>query len=325
MLTALLALTVAVAVVALGWWGFPYVVLRLTLRSLGMRWMRRNYRGRAVRLGLVFGWMAAALASIVSALLALPRVHGSAYLAGAFTAPLVVLAVGLLGTLDDLRGDREHRGFRGHLGALRHGKVTTGLVKLVGIVAVGLMAGAADAWSRQITAAPTYLGRTVLVGASIALTANLVNLLDLRPGRALKTYFALISAVAVVRLATSLADARAASAPAWVLATAVVTGWLVAAGPALACWPFDLGEVAMLGDGGANAAGALAGWMLAATLPGPALIAWAVIALALNLASERVSFSAVIEKVGVLRWADGLGRLRSSVTAPESGQDSRKV
>ena len=42
------------------------------------------------------------------------------------------------GVLDDLRGSGKRRGLRGHLGALAHGEVTTGAVKLAGLAATGL-------------------------------------------------------------------------------------------------------------------------------------------------------------------------------------------
>jgi UDP-N-acetylmuramyl pentapeptide phosphotransferase/UDP-N-acetylglucosamine-1-phosphate transferase len=49
---------------------------------------------------------------------------------------LVVLACvgfGLLGLIDDVAGTHSDRGFRGHVGALlSHGRMTTGLVKIVG-------------------------------------------------------------------------------------------------------------------------------------------------------------------------------------------------
>ena len=41
------------------------------------------------------------------------------------------LGFGFIGLLDDLVGATSTKGFKGHLGALRHGNVTTGLVKLV--------------------------------------------------------------------------------------------------------------------------------------------------------------------------------------------------
>ena len=71
----------------------------------------------------------------------------------------------------------------------------------------------------------------------------------------------------------------------------------------------------MLGDAGANAAGALLALPLVAGAPrvgGRSLLAGV---LALTAASERVSFSAVIDRTPPLAWLDGLGR-RSP-----SGQD----
>ena len=80
------------------------------------------------------------------------------------------------------------------------------------------------------------------------------------------------------------------------------------AGPALALLPEDLGEHAMLGDAGANAAGALLG-VAAVAGAGPraraALLAGVV---ALTLASEKVSFTRVIEATPGLREVDRLGR-----------------
>ena len=86
------------------------------------------------------------------------------------------------------------------------------------------------------------------------------------------------------------------------LALAVVTG------AAVGLLPSDLAERSMLGDTGANAAGALVGLALvertgtvgrAVALGGLA---------ALTLASERVSFTRVIEANPVLRRLDGWGR-----------------
>src|SRR5436190_5806494 len=79
-----------------------------------------------------------------------------------------VATVAAIGLADDLWSGPE-RGFRRHL---RAGK-TTGVLKLVGIPLVGLLA------TRQISGA-------LLVG----LSANFLNQLDTRPGRALKAYLA---------------------------------------------------------------------------------------------------------------------------------------
>ena len=63
-------------------------------------------------------------------------------LTGRERAALVVAgaAAAALGGYDDLAGSGSSRGFRGHLGALRRGELTTGAVKLAGIGAAGLAA-----------------------------------------------------------------------------------------------------------------------------------------------------------------------------------------
>ena len=127
----------------------------------------------------------------------------------------------------------------------------------------------------------------MLTTGLVAGTANLVNLLDLRPGRAGK--------------AGALLAATTLGGPA---------GGLVAGplGATLAVLPEDLGERVMLGDCGANALGSLLGLRLAsipARGPRAALLAGIV---GLTLASEKVSFTTVIEATPGLRELDRLGR-----------------
>jgi hypothetical protein len=117
-----------------------------------------------------------------------------------------------------------------------------------------------------------------------------VNLLDRAPGRAGKASLAL--AVAPVLLAP--AD--------WTVASAGLLGSLVAV---LAP---DLKEKAMLGDAGANPLGAVLGLGLAVSIEEPARLATVAILLALNAASERWSFSRIIERTPPLAALDRLGR-----------------
>ena len=186
------------------------------------------------------------------------------------------------GVVDDLADRGGSKGLRGHLAALARGELTTGGLKVAGIGATGLAAA-------TLVLGPRTRPRDLLPAAAlVAGTANLLNLFDLRPGRALK----------VALLPAPLAFAPG---PAGALVGAV-------AGPALALLPEDLGEHAMLGDAGANAAGALLG-VAAVAGAGPraraALLAGVV---ALTLASEKVSFTRVIEATPGLREADRLGR-----------------
>ena len=175
---------------------------------------------------------------------------------GATGGPAVA-AVAALGLADDLWSGPE-RGFRDHL----HSGRTTGILKLVGIPAVGLLA------TRRVSGA-------LLVG----LAANVLNQLDTRPGRALKVY---------------LAAALPLDAP---------------VGVAVLLLPYDLREMAMLGDAGSNALGALLGLNSVKRFTGRGQ--WIAIgALAgLTILGEQKSIGAWIERAPVLSWLDRLGRV----------------
>jgi hypothetical protein len=252
----------------------------LDARPAGAPWRRMNFAGRPVTL---LGGPALAASATATAVLGAP--------AGTHTAAAVVGAVsGLVGGYDDLAGARPEqardKGLAGHLAALRAGRVSAGAVKVAGI---GAAAAAAAVLTRS-GRGPAALVDGVLTTGLVAGTANLVNLLDLRPGRAGK--------------AAALAAAATVGGP----AGALVAGPL---GATLAVLPDDLGERVMLGDAGANAVGALLGLRLAA-IPGrgPRAALLAVVT-ALTLASEKVSFTKVIEATPGLRELDRLGRLPS--------------
>jgi UDP-N-acetylmuramyl pentapeptide phosphotransferase/UDP-N-acetylglucosamine-1-phosphate transferase len=239
---------------------------------------RTNFHGRAVSLA---GGPALAAGATVGAAFG---ARGAAATAAVVTAGAVSGAVGFY---DDLVGNRPEqkaaKGFAGHLGALREGRVTSGLVKIAGVGGAALAASALLSRDRPRTGAVD-----VLLGAGvIAGTANLLNLLDLRPGRALKAG-ALIGAPLTIGRNGALAAGA------------------LGAGAALA--QADLNEEIMLGDAGANAFGALLGLALAART-GPAGRALALTVLAvLTAASETVSFTKVIQETPWLRRADELGR-----------------
>ena len=111
------------------------VYRRLAARPPGgaRRWERLNNRGRSVTL---LEGPAVVVGIAVGAAVA-PGVAGPLRLAGAGAA----LGAGAVGLYDDLRGSAAAKGFRGHLNALRHGELTTGVAKIVGIGATGLAAG----------------------------------------------------------------------------------------------------------------------------------------------------------------------------------------
>jgi UDP-N-acetylmuramyl pentapeptide phosphotransferase/UDP-N-acetylglucosamine-1-phosphate transferase len=247
------------------------------------RWRRVNHRGESVTLLEGPALVAGTAAAVAFA----PGLTPGQRMAG-LTA---VTGAGSLGAVDDLVGDGEQKGLRGHLGQLAQGRVTTGGLKVVGIGGTALLA-AACALPRQPGQRRT--GRVIDVvtaGALVAGTANMVNLLDLRPGRALKS----------VLLAAPVAGAQGGGA---VLAAAV-------SGAAGALLPQDLAEETMLGDTGANAAGAVLGTaVVAGTGRRMRMLALAGV-IAATLASERWSFTQVIESTPGLRELDAFGRRES--------------
>jgi hypothetical protein len=212
------------------------------------------------------------------------------------------------GAYDDLAGSGDRRGFRGHLGALRHGEVTTGAVKLGGIGATGCISAAVAGGS------PADI---VINAGLIAGGANLLNLFDLRPGRAVKVAVASGALIA----ASGASPGRTSNTEAPMGAAALAALPPVAA--ALALLPEDLGERAMLGDSGANALGAMLG-ASAIGLPRPARMALLAGIAGLTAASEKVSFTKVIERTPALHWLDMLGRRPANQVPAESVPAQRR-
>lgn len=236
------------------------------------RWTRTNHSGDPVTLLEGPAWV----------------LGGAAGAAAGGSLPGVVAAAGAgaFGALDDLAGDGSSKGLRGHLGAAARGELTTGAVKIGGLALTGLLAAAlADRRRDDVGVLDTLVGGAVVAGA-----ANVANLLDLRPGRALKA-----TTLAALPLALA-ADGRGAGAAA------------AAVGASLGTVRPDLAGRAMLGDTGANAAGALVGAALLERCGRRGRLAALALLVAATLASEKVSFTAVIESTPGLRELDAWGR-----------------
>ena len=251
-------------------------------------WARTNHAGRPVTL-LEGPAHAAGLAT-------------GAVLAGPPTMVAAVAAASL-GALDDLVGNTTSKGLKGHLRAAAQGQVTTGLLKIVGLGVTGAVtvaladrrarstrwAGSAPDSAADTAAYSTGVTSTLVGGAAVAGMANLLNLFDLRPGRALKVGM-LVATPMVLRPTPGRIGAAAA------------------VGASLGVLRPDLTGEAMLGDTGANALGALLGLALVERRPTRTRLALLTVVAALTLASEKVSFTKVIESTPVLREIDGWGR-----------------
>ena len=247
---------------------------------------RENHRGSAVPTAMgVFAVLAVVVIEGGRSVFAAFGVGDAASGSARVLVLLACAGFGLLGLFDDLVGTQSDHGFRGHLGALAHGRITTGFVKIVGGIAIAFVLVSAN---RGVDVSGA---RVIADAVLVALAANLANLFDRAPGRAIK-----IGLVAWIPLA--------------LLARTDAVG--VAIAPVVGAFTGllgdDLHERLMLGDTGANVIGAVLGLAVVlecdATTRTTVLVALA----ALTFASEIVSFSRVIERVPVLRRLDEFGR-----------------
>lgn len=244
--------------------------------------------------------VAAALAPVLTRALAASRLARSNHRGARIGTPLglLILAAGLpvlsltpyaafaigvavLGLADDLVASPV-RGVRAHVAAALAGRPDTGVLKAGGTLA---LAALMLRWQG--------LGgtRLILAVGVLVLATHAFNLLDLRPGRAIKA-FAL--------LAVGLLAATATIRPLLALGPFI--------GPIAVVAVYDLRERGMLGDTGASLLGALAGLLLVMTLP-TAGLAIALLALAaIATYGELRSISALVAGVPLLRSLDSIGR-----------------
>ncbi len=298
--------------------GLGYVLRRKHIKA--SQWERTNFHGATVSLrgGVAMAGAAVASAAVASALSDQPR--------AALGGVVASLGGGLAGYIDDVDqgahdGGKVAKGLKGHLGALAHGQVTTGVIKIAGIGASALAASALV--GSKATSVGGKVADLALNTVLIAGTANLANLLDLRPGRALKatvlvatplSYFSCAAAKTPASGAsvTSGASAAPSAKPVSPASTSGASAQrLLASGlnaAAITALVEDLQETTMLGDTGANAAGALLGTSLAANDSRKLRLGTTLGVVGLILASEKVSFSKVIAANPALNWLDQLWR-----------------
>lgn len=247
--------------------------------------LRENYAGRPVPVVLGQVLVSSANSALLLAL-------GLALLAGPVPAWPVpaVLCVGtylllFVGGLDD-RSPHGARGLIAHLRELARGHATTGIWKLAAGVGLSIVLAA------QLGGG---FGRVLLSVVVIALSINVTNAMDVRPGRALKWAGLFLLPVSFFALSSSLEVGLSLAYVAYIWA-------------GVGLLHFDLGERGMLGDAGSNPLGLVLGTSLAGFLPLWGLVVTLSILLGLQLAAETVTISRLIEAVPPLRWFDRLGQ-----------------
>ncbi len=206
----------------------------------------------------------------------------------------VMAAMWALGAIDDIWGSREVGGFGGHFKKLlfEH-KLTTGALKALGGGLVSLVAAYVICRQAPVPSIPYSLFpipfpvRALIAAVTIALSANLLNLFDLRPGRALAVLFAGLGVTCIV------ARGRLAAAPLIGAIAAIALIFGIA----------DSRGRAMMGDSGSNSLGAALGLTIVLSAPNwmlPAIVLMA----AVHIYSEKHSISGLIESNRVLRAMD---------------------
>ncbi len=203
-----------------------------------------------------------------------------------------IISICFLGFIDDMLGQRDTLGFKGHFGALFKGKLTTGGFKALGggIIAFFIalsVSGLESLWNGWID----ILLNTLI----IALFTNMLNLLDLRPGRAIKGYLFFLF------LIIFMAGGR--------------VNWLLIApllGVILVYFPVDLKARAMMGDSGSNVLGLTLGYYCVIYLSLPYRLGVLLFLIAMHIYTEKFSLTRTIERVPLLRIIDQAGRSREN-------------
>jgi UDP-GlcNAc:undecaprenyl-phosphate/decaprenyl-phosphate GlcNAc-1-phosphate transferase len=271
---------------------------------------RLNYRERPLPFPFGVLIVAAALIALIPLVLLARLASSEVFHPELLPIALYALGVAALGLIDDTLGEARAgmsvasgaidqparpggdaleeparpapRGWRGHARAALRGELSTGTLKAAGSLGLALFAMSFEGLSKP---------RWLLAVGVLVLATNVFNLLDLRPGRAIKAFVLLGAGLTLGSL-----DAR----PLWSLG--------LFAAPALVAGLYDLRERAMLGDTGANLLGALAGlWLVLTLSQGGQLIALALL-VAITLYGELRSISALVERTPGLRALDSWGR-----------------
>ena len=185
------------------------------------------------------------------------------------------------GILDDIIGNRDVSGLKGHFKSLLNGKLTTGGFKALFGGFIGLVISIAISKNIYDIVINTLI---------IALSTNLMNLLDLRPGRAIKGYL-VISIVLLFTLGEYTRNLLLLIFP-----------------NVIAYFNQDLKAKAMMGDTGSNVLGISIGILFVMGYSLKVRLIWLAFLIFIHILTEKYSLTKIIENNKILNFIDKLGR-----------------
>ena len=191
------------------------------------------------------------------------------------------ISMSFVGIIDDSLGNRGVTGLLGHFKALFKGTLTTGAFKALLGGFVGLTI--AVTISKSI---PNIIVATLVV----ALSTNMMNLFDLRPGRAIKVY-TLLAIIIFIASATFHREVMMLILPA-----------------VLAYFYFDLRALTMMGDAGSNVLGVSLGVFIVSSFGLAVQVVCLILLVLIHILTEKFSLTKIIENNKFLNYLDRLGR-----------------
>lgn len=238
---------------------------------------QKNYRNEIVpiSIGIIFPLNQTLICFIFSLFSNIEREIVYSYI-------IFLLLIALIGLLDDLIGTDQYKGFKGHISALLSGKLTTGGFKAV----VGLISSVI----LSIIISNSLL-EVIINSLIIVLFINLINLFDLRPGRALKLYIVLTISLLILTSQNNISFINYS-----------------ALGIVLALFPYDIKAKGMMGDIGSNTLGMTLGFFCAESVHNNIKIFCLIGLILIHIIAEFVSISKIISNNKILNFLDRLGR-----------------
>jgi UDP-N-acetylmuramyl pentapeptide phosphotransferase/UDP-N-acetylglucosamine-1-phosphate transferase len=249
--------------------------------------LAKNYRGELIPsgIGIVFILYSLVWYTLYLLLFNFHLILNTPSIFNVLIVMLAFFAASLIGFIDDVLGSRDTLGIKGHFKALFAGRLTTGAIKAI----VGLLVSFVV--SVFLSTGITELFINTLV---IALFTNLLNLLDLRPGRAIKFYIFLLTVFLVL---AALKGKHSVFLP-----------FIPLIGSVLGYFPFDLKAKCMMGDAGSNVLGISAGILAVLQLGLYEKFIALILLVAVHIFAEKYSLSDVIKRNRILNFLDNLGR-----------------